>query len=120
MANDFLYGRDIRTSTNGEVRELTGNENVRSALENRLSTSFRSVPFLPNYGVNLKEYQNMPMTAEIRTRIQAEIREQILRDKRVKEIRDIKVRYNSEGLFLIQVFLTLIGTNRALNVEFQV
>lgn len=117
MAQDFIYRRDIRPNLTGRVRELTGAENVKSALENRLSTSLRSIPFLPQYGVNLKDFLNMPMTADNRTRIIDEVQQQILRDRRVKEIRKIDARTTEEGLVLIQADVVLIGTNVNLSVE---
>ena len=43
----------------GAFQQLTGGDNVRSALENRLSTSLRSIPFRPEYGANLKEFMNL-------------------------------------------------------------
>ena len=117
MSLDRYYRVDARPSLTGIVNELTGAENVKSALQNRLSTSYRSVPFLPNYGVQLKQYQNQPMTADLRSRIIQEVTEQIMRDPRVKSIRSVNVRTTTEGLFLISVDVVLIGTEGALNVE---
>ena len=113
---DFVYRKDLRPQRRGAINAIFGGENVRSALENRLSTSFRSIPFLPNYGVNLKEYQNSVMTEDNRTRIRNEVQTQILRDPRVKAIRSITVNHRSNGLLFIQVSIVLIGTDEVVDL----
>ena len=101
----------------GAFQQLTGGDNVRSALENRLSTSLRSIPFRPEYGANLKEFMNLPMTADNISRIEQEVQTQVLRDPRVKEVRKIEVTTQTNGLVLIRLNLVLVGTNENLNVE---
>lgn len=117
MALDFVYKRDFRPSQNGAVEELTGGPNVKSALQNRLSTFPGSIPFRPAYGVNLKNYQNMPLSAKNRDKLIQDVQEQILRDPRVKSIRKVEARTTDEGLVYISVNLLLRGTNEPQNVE---
>lgn len=117
MALDFVYKRDFRPNLRGQVEELTGGSNVRSALQNRLSTFPGSIPFRPTYGVNLKLYQNMPLSAKNRDKIVQDVQEQVLRDPRVKSIRKVEVRTTDEGLVFISVNLILQGMNEAQNVE---
>ena len=117
MALNRLYREDIRPGISGNVVTLTGGDNVRSALENRLSTPLRSIPFLPDYGIEIKQFLNLPMTADNKSRILNEVVTQVSRDPRVKEVRNSELRSRDDGLIVISVDIVLVGTNEPLNVE---
>ena len=117
MALDFVYKRDFRPTLTGQVKELIGASNVRSALQNRLATFPGSIPFRPSYGANLKAYQNMPLSAKNRDQIVQDVQEQILRDPRVQSIRKVDVRTTEAGLISISVGILLQGSNEPQNVE---
>ena len=117
MAQDFEFLSDYRVSRTGSVNVLQGSDNVRSAIENRLSVSRGSIPFRPEYGILLKQYQNEPLTRELKDRIIEDLTAQIRRDDRVRLVKSIDVRSETDGTLFIYMDLVLTGSNTILGVE---
>ena len=113
---DQIFRRDFRIGPAG-VNEITGKANVRSALRNRFSVFPASVPFRPIYGSALKRFHNEPMTRELENQIVKEVREQIQRDRRVKNVRKITINSSQDGTLKVDVEVILLGEIENLNFD---
>lgn len=107
---DTIFKEDFRVfSSEGDVTVIKRRENVESALAHRLSTFKGSVPFRPNYGAEIKRFINEPFTHELQHQIVKEVREQVLRETRVKSIQKIEIDNNNQGRILVEVEVLLVG-----------
>ena len=107
---DEIFRQDFRL-VRGVPEVIRGSGNVRDALSNRFSVFPRSVPFRPDYGVNLKRYSNETITKELEHAITQEVEEQILKDPRVKNVRKIEFSFDGQGLLQITVEVVLQGNS---------
>lgn len=115
MANiDRIFRIDRRINQDG-VYTISRSENVKDALKNRFSVFPRTVPFRPDYGVNLKRFQDEPLTSDLESRIIKEVRVQILRDPRVKAIRAMNIRKEDTGEIEIEAEVILVGEDDQIN-----
>jgi len=113
---DQIFRRDFRLK-DGKVFHVTGRNNVREALEHRFSVSQKSIPFRPNYGVNLKRFSNEPMTRELEHQIVKEVREQVEKDPRVRIVRKITINIFQNGLLQCEIEAILVSENENLNFK---
>lgn len=109
---------DQRVGPSG-VSGITGIANIRSALQNRLLTPRGLVPFFPEYGSRLKQFQNLPMTRENIVAISNEVQSSLLRDPRVQSVEEVRADGSPDGMVKIQVFLNLVDRSR-INFEVEV
>ena len=105
---DRVFKQDFRLSR-GSASLISRQDNVLSAIENRFSVFFRSIPFRPVYGGGLKEYSNRPMTKALAHKVVQHIREQIGRERRVRDIRRISINTQDDGSMRIEVDVLILG-----------
>ena len=107
--------RDLRANREG-LTELTGVANVRSALQNRLATAKNTLPWRPQYGARLKNYQNLPLTAENMSKIADEVRSALDRDPRVRRVDEIEGASTTDGQVRIKAKIQIINQAEQLEV----
>ena len=105
---DRIFKQDFRLSR-GSANLISRHDNVLSAIENRFSVFLKSIPFRPSYGGSLKEYSNKPLTKGLEHRIVQHVREQLGRERRVKDVRSISVNTQDGGLIRIDVEVIILG-----------
>ena len=100
--------RDIRIGRSGPGL-IEGVENTRSALQNRLLTPYRSIPFFPEYGSALKQFQNLTINRENIGAVATEVERSLRRDPRIVNVDEVRAEGNEDGSVKIQAFIRLRG-----------
>ena len=113
---DRVYKRDFRVGNGGDY-EIIGSENVEDAIKNRFSVFQASIPFIPNYGANLKRYVDEPMNEDLKNDIVNTVTTQILRDERVRLVRAVTLNTQVDGKIEVEVELDLIGNEQNLAIN---
>jgi phage baseplate assembly protein W len=106
LADDFYlvdinFNNDIKPAPNGDFQLITGINNLRQALFNRLVTVKGSLSHRPLYGVGVQLYQNDVSTLAKQRQIALEIRNQFKQDFRVNDVTGVSFEAMPDGQFTI-------------------
>lgn len=92
---DLAYKSDFVLSSTGDFDTISGLENMKQALFNRLVTSPGSLIHRPNYGVGIKDFQNSPSTLSTQRQLALRIQEQFELDPRVEKVTGVQVNFDT-------------------------
>ena len=112
-----FYGRDIRhredffRTATGDLETEAGLANMLNQLYRRLITVPGSIIHRPNYGVGIKQYQNVTLTLAVRQRIALAVKDNFETDPRVQEVTSVSFDTvaTEAGKFRITVVVDLVG-----------
>lgn len=98
IAVDLLLDLSGDLLFNGEDAELvSGEENLRQAIINRIRTATDDITAAPRYGLGANLI-GAKLTEQVSAYMIAHIREQVLQDPRVLDVRDITLERNSSAV----------------------
>lgn len=113
---NLAYGSDLKIYTKNELREnrikghtrqglkdielAKGLENLAQQLSSRLSVNKGALLMHPDYGSDLYKYVGTKDTQETRNKIAFEVESCLRSDFRVKEVLDISLKEEGEGLIV--------------------
>ena len=106
LADDFYlqdieFSNDIKSAPNGDFKIITGINNLKQALFNRLVTVKGSLSHRPLYGVGIQLYQNSVNNLAKQRQIALEIRNQFKEDFRVSDVTGVSFQAVEGGKFII-------------------
>ena len=93
----------------GDVETISGLENRKLALIRAAVTNKGSLVHRPDWGGNLKAYQNAPMTLSRRERMANQLAEQWRKDPFVKKVTGVQIEQNAVDQITIIARVELIG-----------
>ncbi len=118
---DLAHDGDLLVSPNGDVQTVTGLNNIRRALFNRLMTVPGALVHRPNYGVGIKQFQNAPNSIDNQRLIAKRIKDQFELDFRVEEVVGVQIQNSPETPELIKyiVRVRLEGVDEDVSFNFK-
>lgn len=90
LSGDLLFVRD-------DLQLVSGEDNLRQAIINRIRTATDDITAAPRYGLGANLI-GAKLTEQVSAYMIAHIREQVLQDPRVLDVRDIKLERNSSAV----------------------
>lgn len=102
------YGSDIVAipDLDPTFSPVTGPRVVAQAIARRLSTPRGSLPFYPNYGIDVRDYLNERITVGSLAQIRRDVESECMADERVRSA-DVSAAHNTETG---EMRLTVSGT----------
>lgn len=106
---DLEFKGDLAAAPNGDLQTITGLDNLKQALYNRLVTVKGTLAHRPTYGIGIQSYQGSVGSIDKQRRIALEIKKQFKEDPRVEEVESIAIKMEKDGLFIIQYKVKGVG-----------
>lgn len=103
LKKDIAFKSDFVETPSGDLEVISGLDNLKEALFRRLITTPGSVIHRPEYGVNLKAYQNSLSNLENQRRLAQTIKEQFELDSRVEEVSGVSFNVDDNKPDMIKV-----------------
>lgn len=103
MPNEEIYGVDYSSnggvSSTGDILCVEGLENAKQAIRNALITPLGSYPSVDDeYGSEIYTLQGEDLTSNQLQALTVHIQNGLLKEERVKEIQNIELKLEPEGL----------------------
>ena len=103
MPNEEIYGVDYSSnggvSSTGDILCVEGLENAKQAIRNGLVTPLGSYPSVDDeYGSEIYTLQGEDLTSNQLQALTVHIQNALLKEERVKEIQNIELKLEPEGL----------------------
>lgn len=103
MPNEEIYGVDYSSnggvSSTGDILCVEGLENAKQAIRNALVTPLGSYPSVDDeYGSEIYTLQGEDLTSNQLQALTVHIQNALLKEERVKEIQNIELKLEPEGL----------------------
>ena len=102
---DLKFGNDFGVTSRGDLEQVTGLDNIRQAVFQRLITSPGSIAHRPGYGVGIKNYQNSPMTIATQQEIMLAMQKQFVDDDRIEELEELSITQNRDNPGQVEIKL---------------
>lgn len=118
LLEDLRHNGDFSSNNTGDISEVTGLDNVRQAILNRILTIKGSLAHRPDYGLGIKRFKGMLTTITNKRDMALEMRAQLEQDSRVISFDGLSITDQGSGKFNLMVKLTIIGYNTSSNFEF--
>lgn len=99
---DLSFNGDLEAAPNGDLQTITGLNNLRQALFNRLVTVPGTLIHRPKYGVGAKLWQNKIATLGNQRELALRIRDQFQQDFRVDSVESVLFSQQANGEFLVK------------------
>jgi len=127
-SSELYCGKDLKLNNNGEDVMIDYKDdfiivsyydNLKQAIINRLKTNQGELSQHPEYGSNLKTLIGQKNSSLILSEARQMVREALLQEPRINEIKNISVKYTdtTKQTILIDIKFTPIGsTNSVLNL----
>ena len=113
MIENVLYGMDIKKDISisgmGDIKTVSGLDNIKQALLNKMECYAGTLLENTNYGTILDQVIGSPGIPEKINQINTEINRTLLSDERVDTVDNIKVEQLEDDSYQVTVDLTLIG-----------
>lgn len=109
---DLLHNGDFSNNAKGDLKEISGRENLIQAIFHRLITVKGTIIHRPEYGVGVKLYQGVISTLEKQRELALKIRHQLLEDTRIESVDSVKFITENDyksGTFVIHIKITALG-----------
>lgn len=108
VGHKALYGESVGLiATRGEIATVSGVDNLRQAIINRLLTPRGTLLMHPSYGSNLYALMGSPATKDNMVMIEDEIASTIKKDGRVQDVEIVNSTVEGEiykGEFIVQLY----------------
>jgi len=110
LKTDIEHKSDL-SDQNGDLKEISGRENMKLAILHRIVTEPGSLIGRPNYGVGIKRFQNALNTVDNRRDLAKRIEENLLRDDRVESVQSVSVQMDprASDQIVIAVRVKILG-----------
>lgn len=109
---DLQHSGDFSNDSKGDLKTISGLDNLKQSIYNRLITVKGTIVHRPEYGVGLKLYQGVMSTLSNQRDLALKIREQLLEDTRIESIDGVKFDVDSDlqaGNFIVTIQVTATG-----------
>ena len=109
---DLKHDGDFSSGNTGDINTVSGRDNLRQAILNRLVTVKGSLVHRPEYGIGLKLYQGVLSSLEKQRELALLIKSQLLEDTRIESVDGVKFEADGDyrtGTFIVTVKITAIG-----------
>lgn len=106
---DLEFSGDLKSSPSGDLALVTGMNNLKQALFNRLVTVPGSLAHRPDYGVGIQLYQNGISSFSKQQELALKIRKQFEQDHRVAKVLSVRITKDGEGKFYIYYKVEAVG-----------
>lgn len=107
---DISHKNDMAESATGDLQAVTGLNNIKQALFNRLITYPGSLIHRPDYGVGVKDFQNALNSIGNQRSLALRIEEQFKRDIRVQDVLNIRFETDNDRPDQIRVYVKVVLT----------
>jgi len=97
LLTDLAHNKDFVVTAGGDLATLSGIANFRDALFARLVTTPGSLVHRPEYGVGIKQFQNVLNRISTQRTLATRIGENFGRDPRVEQVLGVLVDYNEQN-----------------------
>lgn len=114
MKVDLIHNSgDFQSSESGDLKRITGLENLKQALYHRLITVKGTLVHRPNYGIGIQQWQGQIANLDKQRNLALIIRDQFLEDSRVEKVNQVKFETSNiyPDQFKIFVKYTAVGYN---------
>jgi phage baseplate assembly protein W len=118
---DFVgLGMDLQVTKSGDLRTLSGRQNLVQAMLHRLLTRKGELAELghPDYGSRLHELIGEPNNDRTRDLVRLYAKECISQEPRIREIVKIRVAADSRDVVLLDITILPIKSSVAMNITF--
>jgi len=112
---DLSHNGDFSNNEKGDIKTISGRDNLTQAIMNRLITTQGSIIHRPEYGVGLKLYQGVISSIDKQRELSLKIKEQLLQDTRIESIDSVKFSQVSDyqaGTFIVTLKITASGVGQ--------
>jgi hypothetical protein len=109
---DLSHTGDFSSNNSGDLKLVSGRDNLRQAILHRLITVQGSIIHRPDYGVGVKLYQGMISTLEKQRELALRIRQQLELDDRIDSVDSVRFTPDEDyrqGTFIINIKITASG-----------
>jgi hypothetical protein len=109
---DLQHNGDFSNNEKGDLKTISGKDNLIQAIMNRLVTSQGSIIHRPEYGVGIKSYQGTISSISKQRELALKIKSQLEQDDRIDSVDSMKFVLDSDyrsGTFVIEFKITAVG-----------
>lgn len=106
---DLEFG--VKEAQNGDIQLITGIENLKQALFNRLVTVKGSLAHRPEYGVGVQLWQGSIGSIDKQRQLAIEIKKQFEKDPRVSKVTSVAIKADESepSMFIVQYKVEAVG-----------
>lgn len=124
MPNEEIYGVDYSSnggvSSTGDILCVEGLENAKQAIRNALITPLGSYPSVDDeYGSEIYTLQGEDLTSNQLQALTVHIQNGLLKEERVKEIQNIELKLEPEGLKAYLHVLLVNGAEEEMTLDME-
>ena len=88
---DIYFKNDIGSTLTGDMKTVSGIENLNQSIFHRLITAPGTMVHRPNYGIGVSRYKNKLNTSETRADLAEKIFRELSEEERISEIISVAV-----------------------------
>ena len=96
MKIDIRFNGDIVPTTGGDIETVTGLNNLRQAIFNRLVTTPGSYAYRPNYGIGIKRFKNIVGNLPVQEQIMLQMQDQFADEPRIESLESLSFERDNE------------------------
>lgn len=106
---DLEFG--VKEAQNGDIQLISGIENLKQALFNRLITVKGSLSHRPDYGVGVQLWQGAVGSIDKQRQLAIEIKKQFEKDPRVSKVTSVAIKpdESNPSIFIVQYKIEAVG-----------
>lgn len=106
---DLEFG--VKEAQNGDIQLISGIENLKQALFNRLITVKGSLSHRPDYGVGVQLWQGAVGSIDKQRQLAMEIKKQFEKDTRVSKVTSVAIKpdESNPSIFIVQYKIEAVG-----------
>ena len=94
----FTFDGELPVGSKGDFMLIGGLDNLRQAIYRRLITRPGEYKFVPSYGVGVPSYLKQRRTQTNLKQLEARIRENLLRERRIEQVVDVSIENITDGI----------------------
>lgn len=106
---DLEFG--VKEAQNGDIQLISGIENLKQALFNRLITVKGSLSHRPDYGVGVQLWQGAVGSIDKQRQLAIAIKKQFEKDPRVSKVTSVAIKpdESNPSIFIVQYKIEAVG-----------
>lgn len=106
---DLEHSGDFGPTETGDIKRISGKNNLRQAILHRLITVPGTIIHRPDFGVGIKLFQGVLNTLEKQRELALKIRQQLEEDDRIESVDSVQFTQSDDyrqGTFIVNVKIT--------------
>ena len=106
LRTDLYFGNDLDSTASGDLRTVSGIENLKQAIYHRLITPAGALAHRPSYGIGIQRFQGVVARLAKQQELMLALQEQLQDDPRIASLEGLAIDQDANNPSLFTITLT--------------